>query len=122
LARIVQGFDVDWVVQAGWMHIFTQAFIRHFPNRIVNLHPALPGMFPGAHGIADAFAAYQRGEIDHTGVMVHLVPDEALDAGPVVAQEVVPILPDDTLENLEVRIHAVEHRLLVTALRRLLEV
>ncbi|MFN2110543.1 MAG: phosphoribosylglycinamide formyltransferase [Anaerolineae bacterium] len=122
LARIVQGFDIEWVVQAGWMHIFTQAFIRHFPNRIVNLHPALPGMFPGAHGIADAFAAYQRGEIDHTGVMVHLVPDEALDAGPVVAQEVVPILPDDTLENLEVRIHAVEHRLLVTALRRLLEV
>ena len=122
LARIVQGFDVDWVVQAGWMHIFTQAFIRHFPNRIVNLHPALPGMFPGAHGIADAFAAYQRGEIDHTGVMVHLVPDEAVDAGPVVAQEMVPILPDDTLENLEVRIHAVEHRLLVTALRRLLEV
>ena len=120
LARIVQGFDIEWVVQAGWMHIFTQAFIRHFPNRIVNLHPALPGMFPGAHGIADAFAAYQRGEIDHTGVMVHLVPDEAVDAGPVVAQEVVPILPDDTLESLEARIHAVEHRLLVSALRHLL--
>lgn len=122
LARIVQGFDVDWVVQAGWMHIFTDAFIGVFPNRIVNLHPALPGMFPGAHGIADAFAAYQRGEVDHTGVMVHLVPDEAVDAGPVVAQEVVPILPDDTLESLETRIHAVEHRLLVTALRQLLEV
>jgi phosphoribosylglycinamide formyltransferase 1 len=120
LARIVQSFDVEWVVQAGWMHIFTDAFIRHFPNRIVNLHPALPGMFPGAHGIADAFAAYQRGEIDHTGVMAHLVPDEAVDAGPVVAQEVVPILPDDTLESLETRIHAVEHRLLVSALRHLL--
>ena len=122
LARIVQGFDAEWVVQAGWMHIFTDAFIRLFPNRIVNLHPALPGMFPGAHGIADAFAAYQRGEIEHTGVMVHLVPDEAVDAGPVVAQEIVPILPDDTLESLETRIHAIEHRLLVTALRQLLEV
>ncbi len=121
LARIVQSFDVAWVVQAGWMHIFTDAFIRAFPNHIVNLHPALPGTFPGAHGIADAFAAYQRGEIDHTGVMVHLVPDEAVDAGPVVAQEVVPILPDDTLEDLETRIHAVEHRLLVSALRDLLE-
>ena len=121
LARIVQGFGVEWVVQAGWMHIFTQSFIRHFPNRIVNLHPALPGTFPGAHGIADAFAAYQRGEIEHTGVMVHLVPDEAVDAGPVIAQEVVPILPNDTLEDLEARIHAVEHRLLVSALRQLLE-
>jgi len=121
LARIVQGFDVDWVVQAGWMHIFTDAFIRAFPNRIVNLHPALPGTFPGAHGIADAFAAYQRGEIDHTGVMVHVVPDGAVDAGPVIAQEVVPILPDDTLESLETRIHAVEHRLLVSALWSLLE-
>ncbi len=122
MARIVQSFDVEWVVQAGWMHIFTDAFIRAFPNRIVNLHPALPGTFPGAHGIADAFDAYQRGEIDHTGVMVHLVPDEAVDAGPVVAQEVVPILPDDTLESLETRIHAVEHRLLVSALRNLAKV
>jgi len=122
LARIVQSFDVEWVVQAGWMHIFTDAFIRVYPNRIVNLHPALPGTFPGAHGIADAFAAYQRGEIDHTGVMVHLVPDEAVDAGPVVAQEVVPILPDDTLESLETRIHAVEHRLLVSALQTLAKV
>ena len=120
LARIVRSFDVTWVVQAGWMHIFTNAFIRHFPNRIVNLHPALPGMFPGAHGIEDAYVAYQRGEIKYTGVMVHLVPDEAVDAGPVVAQVVVPILPEDTLEDLEARIHAGEHRLLVEALRQLL--
>ncbi len=120
LARIVQSFDVEWVVQAGWMHIFTDAFIGAFPNRIVNLHPALPGTFPGAHGIAEAFAACQRGEIHQTGVMVHLVPDEAVDAGPVVAQEAVPILPDDTLESLETRIHAVEHRLLVSALLDLL--
>jgi len=122
LARIVQSFDVDWVVQAGWMHIFTDAFICVFPNRILNLHPALPGMFPGAHAIADAFAAYQRVEIAHTGVMVHLVPDEAVDAGPVIAQEAVPILPDDTLETLEARIHAVEHRLLVSAIRTVVSV
>ncbi len=122
LARIVQSFDVDWVIQAGWMHIFTNAFIRVFPNRILNLHPALPGMFPGAHAIADAFAAYQRGAIEHTGVMVHLVPDEAVDAGPVVAQEAVPILPDDTLETLEARIHAVEHRLLVSAIKTVLHI
>ncbi len=120
LARIVQGFGVEWVVQAGWMHIFTDAFIRHFPNRIVNLHPALPGMFPGAHAIEEGYTAYQRGEIDHTGVMVHLVPDEAVDAGPVIAQVEVPILPGDSQADLEARIHAAEHTLLVSALRNLI--
>ncbi len=120
LARIVHSFDVEWVVLAGWMHVFTNAFIRAFPHHIVNLHPALPGTFPGTQGIERAYAAYRRGEIAHTGVMVHLVPDEAVDAGPVVAQEVVPILPEDSLESLEARIHATEHRLLVAALRQLL--
>jgi formyltetrahydrofolate-dependent phosphoribosylglycinamide formyltransferase len=119
LARIVQAFNVEWVVMAGWMHVWTDAFLQHFPSRVVNLHPALPGMFPGMHGIEEAYAAYQRGEIEHTGVMVHLVPDPAVDAGPVIAQEVVPIHPDDSLEDLETRIHAVEHRLLVEALRGL---
>ena len=120
LARILKAFDVDWVVMAGWMHVWSDAFLRHFPSRVVNLHPALPGTFPGMHGIEEAYEAYQRGEIEHTGVMVHLVPDPAVDAGPVVAQETVPIHPDDSLEDLEARIHAVEHRLLVEALRGLL--
>jgi phosphoribosylglycinamide formyltransferase-1 len=120
LAGIVQAFDASWVVQAGWMHIFTDAFLQQFPSRVVNLHPALPGMFPGMHGIQDAFEAYQQGKITHTGVMVHLVPDEGVDAGPVVATEQVPIHPQDTLESLEARIHATEHRLLVQALHDLL--
>jgi formyltetrahydrofolate-dependent phosphoribosylglycinamide formyltransferase len=120
LARIIQAFDVEWVVMAGWMHVWSDAFLGHFPSRVVNLHPALPGMFPGTHGIEEAFEAYQRGEIEHTGVMVHLVPDPAVDAGPVVAQEPVPIHPDDSLDDLETRIHAVEHRLLVEALRGLM--
>ena len=120
LARILKAFDVDWVVMAGWMHVWSDAFLRHFPSRVVNLHPALPGTFPGMHGIEEAYEAYQRGEVEHTGVMVHLVPDPAVDAGPVVAQEVVPIHPNDSLEDLETRIHAVEHRLLVEALRGLL--
>ncbi len=116
LAAILRAFDVEWVVQAGWMHLFSSAFLDQFPSRVVNLHPALPGQFPGTHAIERAYQAYQRGEITHTGVMVHLVPDEAVDAGPVVAQEVVPIYPADSLEELESRIHAVEHRLLVQAL------
>jgi formyltetrahydrofolate-dependent phosphoribosylglycinamide formyltransferase len=120
LAAIIRALDATWIVQAGWMHVFTDAFLKHFPSRVVNLHPALPGMFPGMHGIEEAYEAYQRDEITHTGVMVHLVPDPAVDAGPVVAQEDVPIHPEDSLEDLETRIHAVEHRLLVQALYDLL--
>ena len=120
LAGIVRAFDANWVVQAGWMHVFTNAFLQQFPSRVVNLHPALPGMFPGAHGIQEAYEAYQQGQITHTGVMVHLVPDEGVDAGPVVAKIQVPIQPGDTLEELETRIHATEHTLLVQALHDLL--
>lgn len=120
LARILKAFDVEWVVMAGWLHVWSDAFLRQFPSRVVNLHPALPGMFPGMHGIEEAYEAYQRGEIEHTGVMVHIVPDPAVDAGPVLAQKSVPIHPDDSLEDLETRIHAVEHRLLVETLRGLL--
>jgi phosphoribosylglycinamide formyltransferase 1 len=118
LARILRSFAAEWVILAGWMHIFTRAFIQRFPNRILNLHPALPGTFPGTHAIERAFEAFQRGEITKTGVMVHLVPDEAIDAGPVVAQCDVPIRNSDTLETLEKRIHETEHRLFVQALRQ----
>ncbi len=120
MAGLLQVFEVEWVVQAGWMHLWTMDFLRHFPSRVINLHPALPGAFPGMHGIQDAFAAFQRGEIDHTGVMIHLVPDEQVDAGPVLAQEVVPIGPQDSLADLEERVHQTEHRLLVETLRQLL--
>jgi len=118
LAALLQRHGVEWVVLAGWMHVLSSAFLDAFPNRVINLHPALPGAFPGTDAIRRAFTAYQRGEISHTGVMVHLVPDETVDAGPVIVQEVVPIYPDDTLETLEARIHATEHRLLVEALQK----
>jgi formyltetrahydrofolate-dependent phosphoribosylglycinamide formyltransferase len=121
LATLLMAYQPDWVVMAGWMHLFSDAFLRHFPYRLVNLHPALPGQFPGAHAIEDAFAAFQRGEIKKTGVMVHLVPDEQVDSGPVIATEEVPIYPRDTLEMLTNRIHHTEHSLLVNALRRLIE-
>lgn len=117
LAGLVRSFGVEWVVLAGWMHVLGNAFLSHFPGRVVNLHPALPGTFPGTHAIDRAYEAFQRGEIVHTGVMVHLVPDEGVDVGPVLAQEAVPILPHDTLDDLETRVHAVEHRLLLQALR-----
>jgi phosphoribosylglycinamide formyltransferase-1 len=111
----------DYIILAGWMRILTSSFLSHFPNRVVNLHPALPGMFPGTHAIERAFEAYERGEIDHTGVMVHLVPDEGVDNGPVLATEIVPINKDDTLESFEARVHQIEHVLLVNTLKKILE-
>lgn len=119
LAELVAAYRPDWVVLAGWMRLLSNEFLGRFPGRVVNLHPALPGTFPGTEAIARAFEAYRRGEIEHTGVMVHLVPDEEVDAGPVLAQESVPIFPADTLETLEERVHQVEHRILVDTLKSL---
>jgi len=120
LADVVAALAPDWVVLAGWMRILSSDFLVRFPNRVLNLHPALPGAFPGTHAIARAYEAFQRGEITQTGVMVHLVPDEGVDNGPLLAQEAVPIRADDTLETLEARVHSVEHRLLVETLQGLL--
>lgn len=119
LADLVDSFNPDYVVLAGWMRVLSSAFLGRFPGRVINLHPALPGTFPGVEAIHRAFDAFQRGEITHTGVMVHLVPDEGVDDGPVLAQETVPIHTDDTLDTLEARVHGVEHRLLVDTLRQL---
>jgi phosphoribosylglycinamide formyltransferase 1 len=121
LAEQVSQYSPDLVILAGWMRLLTSSFLDCFPMRVVNLHPALPGHFPGTHAIERAWRAFQEGEIQHTGVMVHLVPDEGVDNGPLVASEAVPIYMTDTLEKLEERIHAVEHRLLVSAIHSLIE-
>ncbi len=110
----------DYVILAGWMRILSNSFLSSFPNRVVNLHPALPETFPGTHSIERAYDAYQRKEIKHTGVMVHLVPDEGVDNGPVLATEIVPIFADDTLESLETRVHQTEHKLLIATLKQLI--
>lgn len=118
LADIVNDYHPDFVILAGWMRILTMAFIGKFPYRIINLHPALPGTFPGVNAIERAWQAYQTGEISHTGVMVHLVPDEGVDLGPVLAQRIVEIKPQDTLEDLEKRVHQCEHELLVETINK----
>jgi phosphoribosylglycinamide formyltransferase 1 len=119
LANYVMTKLPDYIVLAGWMRILSSPFLSCFPNRVINLHPALPGTFPGTHAIERAFEAHQAGEIDHTGVMVHLVPDEGVDNGPVLAIEIVPIQAEDTLEALEKRVHEVEHHILVAVLKKL---
>jgi len=117
LAQKVAAYKPDLIVLAGWLHIFSPAFLNHFPQRILNLHPALPGQFVGTHAIQRAYEAFQVGEIDHTGVMVHWVIPE-VDAGPVITTAEVPIYQTDSLADLEGRIHAMEHWLLVEAVRQ----
>jgi len=119
LADLVSGFDPDWVVLAGWMRLLTMNFLGWFPGMVVNLHPALPGELPGTHAIERAFDEAREGSRTSSGVMVHLVPDEGVDDGPVLATETVPIRPDDTLADFEARMHATEHAQLVAALHTL---
>ena len=120
LAELLRPYRPDVVVLAGWMHILSMEFLHHYPARVLNIHPALPGTFPGMHAIEKAYEAYQCGEITHTGVMVHLAPDEGVDVGPVVAQCVVPIYLGESLAELEERVHQTEHELYVTAINTLL--
>lgn len=119
LAEVVTSYRPDLIVLAGWMRILTMSFLGRFPDRVVNLHPALPGELPGTRAIERAWHEALAGERTRTGVMVHLVPDEGVDDGPVLATAEVPIRPDDTLDTLTARVHAVEHRLLVDTLARL---
>lgn len=105
LAKLKES-SVDFVVLAGFMRILTTAFIEAFPNKIINIHPSLLPAFKGAHAIKDAF----HYGVKVTGVTVHLV-DEKVDNGEIIAQEAVGILPEDTLQTLETKIHAVEHKL-----------
>ena len=119
LASVMHTFDpIDLVVLAGWMRKLTMNFLGEFPNKVINLHPALPGQFPGTNAIERAWEAYKAGDVSTTGVMVHLVPDEGIDDGPVLLAKTVTILETDTLKTLTERIHKVEHRLLVQAVKR----
>jgi formyltetrahydrofolate-dependent phosphoribosylglycinamide formyltransferase len=118
LAYIVSTVGADLVVLAGWLRVLTHNFLDHHP--VINLHPAKPGAFPGLHAIERAFEAWTEGRVTEGGVMVHWVPDEGVDVGPVIAWEAVPFVTDDTLEAFEQRVHGVEHRLLVQAIGEVL--
>jgi len=112
LAERVSALQPDIIVLAGFMRILTGRFLNAFPGRVINLHPALPGEYPGLHAIDRAWDDAQRGLRDHTGIMVHEVIEE-VDAGPVLGTAVVPIAPGMSLEALEAAVHGAEHQLLV---------
>ena len=107
MADWLERHGTELVVLAGYMHVLTPAFLERFPDRIVNVHPSLLPRFPGAHAVEEQLAA----GVDVSGATVHLV-DEGVDTGPILAQETVQVLPDDTPETLHARIKEVEHRIL----------
>jgi phosphoribosylglycinamide formyltransferase-1 len=109
LAWRVARHDVGLVVGAGYMRVLTPAFLERFPA-VINVHPSLLPEFRGLDALKRALEA----GVKETGVTVHFMVEE-VDAGPVISQEAVPVLPEDTEETLLERLHPVEHRLLVRA-------
>jgi formyltetrahydrofolate-dependent phosphoribosylglycinamide formyltransferase len=117
-------YNPDIVVLAGWMHILSDVFLQHFPH-IINLHPALPGEFPGANAIEDAYKAsrkwYSKQEgsnkkIDFkTGAMCHKVIEE-IDAGEVLASKSFSIAPSDSLEDVRKQMKIIEKDVLIEGL------
>jgi phosphoribosylglycinamide formyltransferase-1 len=112
LVRTLQTHGVELVILAGFMRVLTPVFIRAFPQRIINIHPALLPAFPGTHGQRQAL---QYG-VKIAGATVHFV-DEQTDHGPIIAQAAVPVYADDTEESLSARILAQEHRILPHAIQ-----
>jgi phosphoribosylglycinamide formyltransferase-1 len=110
MVEVLREHGVDWVVLAGYFRIVGPVLLGAFPLRVLNIHPSLLPSFPGLHGPRQALAYGVR----VSGCTVHLVTTE-VDAGPILRQAPVPVLPDDTEEALAARILEQEHRVLLEA-------
>ncbi|CAG8434583.1 15074_t:CDS:2 [Funneliformis mosseae] len=120
LAKKIKEYNPNLIILAGWMHILSDEFLKCFDDIIINLHPALPNQFDGTNSIERAYEAFKKGDITKTGVMVHkVIPD--VDKGEPLLIEEVPILETDSLDDLETRIHNVEHRLIVQGAKKILD-
>ncbi len=115
IVRELKDAEVEWVCLAGYMRLLSRPFIEAFPNRILNIHPALLPSFPGLHGQRDAV----RWGVKVSGCTVHLV-DPELDHGPIVEQRTVPVLDGDDADSLSARILVQEHIAYPEAIRKLL--
>jgi len=102
--RLIDEYEIDFIVLAGFLTILSEDFIRRFPNRIINVHPALLPSFGGKgfYGLRVHEAALERG-VKLTGATVHFV-NEVCDGGPIIAQQAVEVLPGDTPELLQQRV------------------
>jgi len=111
IIELLEKHGVELVCLAGYMRILTPVMLEHYRNRIINIHPSLLPAFPGLHAQKQALDYGVR----FTGCTVHFVEEE-VDAGPIIQQAVVPVLPDDTVETLSARILEQEHRIYVEAI------
>lgn len=111
IAAILDRHGVELVCLAGYMRILTPVMLDAYRNRIINIHPSLLPAFPGLHAQRQAWEYGVR----YTGCTVHFVEEE-VDAGPIILQAVVPVLPDDTVGSLSARILEQEHRIYVEAI------
>jgi phosphoribosylglycinamide formyltransferase-1 len=116
VVAVLREFQVDVVCLAGFMRILSPYFIREYPRRILNIHPALLPAFPGTEAQKQALEYGAK----FSGCTVHIV-DEGVDTGPIVCQAVVPVLDDDTAETLSARILKEEHRIYSEAVCLLVE-
>ena len=107
IIALFKAYEVDMIVMAGWMKVVSKKFCDEFAGRIINLHPSLLPKYKGLHAVEQALRA---GE-EETGCTVHFV-NEFLDSGAIIKQQVVPILPGDTVESLTRAIQQAEHSLL----------
>ena len=107
IIKILNVYEVDMIVMAGWMRIVSKKFVDEFAGRIINLHPSLLPKYKGLHAVEQAMKAGE-GE---TGCTVHFVTEE-LDSGAIIKQQTVPILPGDTVETVTRAIQQAEHHLL----------
>lgn len=112
--RVLEEARPDYIVLAGYMRLLSASFVERWRNRILNIHPSLLPAFPGV----DAQAQALKAGVKVSGCTVHFV-DENLDAGPVIVQREVPVLPGDTVESLSARILEQEHQAYVEAIRSL---
>ena len=112
LVETIRGSGAELVCLAGFMRVLTPVFVRAFPNRILNIHPALLPSFPGTHGPGQALSYGVR----FSGCTVHFL-DEGVDTGPIIVQAVVPVYDEDTVETLAARILVQEHRIYPMAIR-----
>lgn len=115
LIKELQQAGVTWIFLAGYMRIVGQTLLRAYDRNIVNIHPSLLPSFPGVDAIGQAF----RSRVKITGVTVHYI-DEGIDTGPIIAQEAVAVLPEDTLADLQTKIQAVEHELYPRVINQLI--
>ena len=110
IVSLLQAWNVDLVILAGWMRIVTNKLLDAFPDKVINLHPSLLPKYKGLNVIERAMEAGEK----ETGCTVHFVNEE-LDDGPIILQRRVPIEPDDTLKTLTRRIQLMEYAILPAA-------